>query len=110
MRQAINQGTKKPVAPRLLRIALGGLLCCATGVASAAETVTLTDQQMDRVSAGSQQSFSSAAASALFGFATTASQSNAVSSGLIKWTDATSTSVAAGFGAGALANAGTLFR
>lgn len=110
MRQAIGLDTKKILPPCLLRVALGGLLCCAAGVASAAEPVTLTDQQMDGVSAGSQQSYSSAFASALLGFATTASQTNAFSSGLIKWTGATSTGVAAGFGAGALAGAGTIFR
>ena len=110
MRQAIGFGTKKTIPSCLLRVALGGLLCCAAGVASAAATVALTDQQMDRVSAGIQQSYSSAFASALLGFATTASQTNAFSSGLIKWTGATSTGVAAGFGAGALANAGTIFR
>ena len=110
MRQALNRDTKKSTAPCLLRGVLGGLLCCAAGMASAVEPVPLTDQQMDRVSAGSQQSYSSAFASALLGFATTASQTNAFSSGLIKWTGATSTGVAAGFGAGALADAGTVFR
>lgn len=110
MRKAIERDRKKPVTPCLLRVVLSGVLLGAVGVASAAGPEILTDKQMDSVSAGFQQSYSSAAASALLGFATTVSQTTAFSSGPVTLTGSTSAGVAAGIGAGALAGAGTIFR
>ena len=84
------------------------LLAAASGLASAAET--LTDAQMDRVAAGYQQSTSGAAAYALLGFAATASSTYASQTGSITSTGSTSAGVAGGIGAGAIAGASTVFR
>lgn len=110
MEHASLRETQKPMKSTLLRAAVTGLLLGAASVASAAEPVTLTDRQMDSVSAGYQRSYSSASASALAGFATAGSQTTAFSNGPVKVTGSTSAGVAAGIGAGATANAGTVFR
>lgn len=110
MENAIVRDTKKSMKTDLLRMGLTGLLLCAAAAASAAEPVTLTDKQMDSVSAGYQRSYSDASASALFGFATTASQTTAYSNGPVSLTSSTSTGLAGGIGASAGAGAGTVFR
>ena len=113
MRQASDRDlkthVKKMLTTCLARAALCSLLCGASTVAIAAAPLTLSDQQLDRVSAGLQQSFSSAFAYALSGFAVTVSQTSALGTDFFRWTDSTSAGIAAGFGVGATATAGTVF-
>jgi hypothetical protein len=96
--------------PGRLRLAGAALLLAATCGFAQAGGVDLSAAQMDQVAAGYQQSTSDATASALLGFATTASNTYASVTGPIRSTGSTSVGVAGGFGAGATATAATWFR
>lgn len=83
------------------------ILTMSCGLAQAADV--LTEAQLDQVSAGYQTSGSAASASALFGFATTSSNTYASSIGSINSSSSTSAGVAGGIGADAMARAATWY-
>lgn len=75
---------------------IAGLLLAATGVASAAEPVTLTDSQMDTVAAGSVSSTSFGTALALLGASTSSSTTAAVLTSSFAATGSASASLSLG--------------
>lgn len=80
----------------LFRAAVATVLLAGAGIASAAEPVALTDNQMDTVAAGDITSTSAGVATALLGFATTASDTSARVTYFSRTTDSTSVALAAG--------------
>lgn len=101
-----------------LPICLFTMLALGGGAAIAGETSTsqepvqlsvqLSDSQMDRVSAG-QQSWAFGSASALYGTVRSTSRSSAISAGPLRYTSASNSSYAFGFGTSANAEAGSSF-
>ena len=81
------------------------VLSAASAVSGASEPLALSEQQMNSIAAGSQQSTSIATAMAQLGLATTISQSTALTAYGIQYTSSTSIGLAAGIGAGAQAAA-----
>ncbi len=81
---------------KFISAAVGSLLLVSAGLVSAAEPVTLTDSQMDTVSAGRISSTSSGVAAALLGFATTGSTTDARVTYFSSKTEASSVSLATG--------------
>lgn len=88
--------------------ALVASLFFASGLASAAEPMQLTDSQMDAVSAG-QWSVASGSAFSWYGTASSQATTSAYSRGPVRITSASAIGVAIGFGSGATAAAGSSF-
>jgi hypothetical protein len=81
---------------KLFTAAVATVLLASAGLASAAEPVALTDNQMDTVAAGAITSTSAGLATAVLGFGTTASDTSARVTYFSRTTNSTSVALAAG--------------
>lgn len=95
---------KKISACLFALLALGGTAAVAADLDAARGPVQLSESQMDRVTAG-QYSWATGSASALSGIIRSSSRTTAVGAGPLRFTSATNSSFAFGFGTDANAQA-----
>lgn len=89
-------------------LALGGGAAYAGEASTVQEPMQLSENQLDRISAG-QQSWAFGSASALYGSIGSSSRSSAIAAGPLRYTSASNSSYAFGFGTSANAKAGSSF-